>query len=292
MDQSSITSYNSSIKAPSTTPIRKRLPSLSLGPASLPAHVAVLDLMRSLCTTVRDDPLSVNFWVLTVCTVPFNAFPLTLHKDHNEGSTVQFNTLHKVALRSGNSERFFSATRVVYEFVQDESFICFQEDIRHKHLVDVFDFHQILSNRSGHSTYGEAIHGHVKIWRDREPPFHHSISFFGNNLRRDLEFPLLRFSSQTIPKRPEKRVKLSFTLPRRSNEKKSSFRGFMRRSSKSEASTPVADQISDISEAPNEMILLMNELKFLELRFDTLEGKPDHLSFETTFQDFLLQSLT
>lgn len=187
---------------------------------------------------------------------------------------VQFNNLHKVALRSGNSERFFSATRVVYEFVQDEPFIDFQEDIRHKTLVEVFDFHQILSSRNGQSTYGEAIHGHVKIWKDREPPFQHAVSFFGNHARRDLEFPLLRFNSQPILKRPEKRVKLSFILPKKTSQNKGSFRGFFRRTPSSlEASTPIANQPPDIAELPSELAALMNDLKFLEFRFDTHEGK-------------------
>lgn len=210
---------------------------------------------------------------LILATVPHNAFPLTLHKDHNEGSIVQFSTLHKVALRSESSERFFSSTRVVYEFVQDEPFICFQEDIRHKHLVDVFNFHLILSNRSGSSTYGEAIHGHVKFWRDRDPPFHHSISFFGNHAGKDLEFPILRFNAQTAPRRLEKRVRLSFALPAKGSQNKSSFRGLFRRSQSSEASTPVIDNLSTVSRPPPQLAALMSDLKYLDLRFDSVEGK-------------------
>lgn len=301
LHQSSITSYDSSIKAPSTTPAHKKLPSLSLGPAFLPDHVAVLRLFTNEGTQLpRNTQLST--WrksshadgsVITssiqgsedefVHYLPFNAYPLTLHRDHNEGLVVQFNNLHKVALRSGNSERFFSATRVVYEFVQDEPFIDFQEDIRHKTLVEVFDFHQILSSRNGQSTYGEAIHGHVKIWKDREPPFQHSVSFFGNHARRDLEFPLLRFNSQPILKRPEKRVKLSFILPKKTSQNKGSFRGFFRRTPSSlEASTPIADQPPDIAELPSELAALMNDLKFLEFRFDTHE---DFERFTKSFQE-------
>ncbi|EKG19615.1 hypothetical protein MPH_03479 [Macrophomina phaseolina MS6] len=301
LHQSSITSYNSSIKAPSIAPSRKRLPSLSLGPASLPAHVAVLRFFTTEGSQLPKNTQllgwqksshaegSVIVWSIQgsqdefVHYLPCNAFPLTLHRDHNEGSVVQFNNLHKVALRSGSSERFFSATRVVYEFVQDERFIDFQEDIRNKHLVEFFDFHQILSSRNGQSTYGEAIHGHVKIWKDREPPFHHSVSFFGNHARRDLEFPLLRFNSLTVPKKSEKRVKLSFSLPKKTSQNKGSFRGFFRRTSQSgEASTPVPDQISDISEPPSELAALMNEMKFLEFRFDTHE---DFERFVRTFHE-------
>ncbi|KAL0260839.1 hypothetical protein SLS55_004531 [Diplodia seriata] len=214
--------------------------------------------------------------------VPHNAFPLTLHKDHGEGSVVQFSTLHKVALRSENSERFFSSTRVVYEFVQNEPFMCFQEDIRHKHLVDVFNFHLILSNRSGSSTYGEAIHGHVKFWRDRDPPFHHSISFFGNHAGRDLEFPVLRFNAQTVPRRLEKRVKLSFAFPPKGGQSKGSFRGFFRRSQTSEASTPVLDHLPNVLQPTPQQAALMIDMKYLDLRFDTVE---DFDRFIKSFQE-------
>ncbi|KAL1622783.1 hypothetical protein SLS54_004803 [Diplodia seriata] len=301
LQQSSMTSFTSSRRAPrEPSPIHKKLPSLSLGPASLPAHVAALRLYTKENSSLpRDIQLlswrksthpdgSVITWAIQgsdqefVHYLPHNAFPLTLHKDHGEGSVVQFSTLHKVALRSENSERFFSSTRVVYEFVQNEPFMCFQEDIRHKHLVDVFNFHLILSNRSGSSTYGEAIHGHVKFWRDRDPPFHHSISFFGNHAGRDLEFPVLRFNAQTVPRRLEKRVKLSFAFPPKGGQSKGSFRGFFRRSQTSEASTPVLDHLPNVLQPTPQQAALMIDMKYLDLRFDTVE---DFDRFIKSFQE-------
>jgi hypothetical protein len=83
---------------------------------------------------------------------------------------------------------------VEYIFVSSDAQNEFQGDVRGKTLIRTWDFSVLWSSRISRQNGGEAVLQDLKIWKDRQPPYYHTFSFFTTTREmRHLEFPLLSF---------------------------------------------------------------------------------------------------
>jgi hypothetical protein len=127
--------------------------------------------------------------------VPLNSFPSTLHSSYRDQLRIFFHEEHNLVLKTegGNHHlRVFAE----YTFLSADDWKRFQGDVCNKDLVGTFDFNTILlsSKRIPQGGGSDAVLRDLKIWKDRHPPYHHSISFFANTTKeRHVEFPILWF---------------------------------------------------------------------------------------------------
>jgi hypothetical protein len=110
--------------------------------------------------------------------------------------------------KDGKEKMNSDVENATYTFVQLSDLNRFQEGLRDKDLIGVYDFDKIRSHRS--SSYGEAGNQDLKLWLSRDDDDTFSISFFANHIREHLEFPLHWFSADLESSREKQTVQLNF----------------------------------------------------------------------------------
>lgn len=247
-------------------------------------------------------------------------FPETLNSEHGNSLHVKFSEAHELIWRGEDGVPHNHDLLAEYIFVSPTDRKVFQGDIRGKVLVDTWDFGVLWSNRISRQNSGEAILQDLKIWQDRQSPYHHTLSFFASTREmRHLEFPLLFFQCdvQRDPNQP-KFARINFSRRRDSSSNPQKAR---RRSTLSRASSALFQSKSPQKGIANNMIYMdmttdrsiadgtssqkkrasvssdtsdhlrhddiPHDLGFLAIRFNTKEGKPHtqstHPSYETTY---------
>ena len=150
--------------------------------------------------------------MLTDYQVPTDIIPYTKHssfKPTEKEYTLTFQGSHRIKWTKDGKVRLDTSLQdATYNFVQYADFKRFQEELRDKHLLGIFDFDRIKTHRS--SNYGEAGNQDMKLWCSMDVDQTHTISFYANHVKEHLEFPLHWFS-QSVNATPQKRtMQLSF----------------------------------------------------------------------------------
>jgi hypothetical protein len=140
------------------------------------------------------------------------AIPWTKNKSVRRPETfheISFHENYRLVWQKNGTTIWNGRIPIKYHFIDKENSKRFQEDVRNKELLDVFNTSRIKSRRSG--SWGEGGNQCLQIWCSRDEVQRYTISFWANHTTaEDLEFNVALFEADIHADAATRSVQLKF----------------------------------------------------------------------------------
>jgi hypothetical protein len=194
-----------------------------LGDPAIPIQVADIEMKKSRLLKLQSWQFQFNApmgrflnWTGTKSVnilthyFPQETIPYTTHSSLNARDHMFEVTFHGTSrikwMKEGRTLLDENRENIKYRFYQISDYKQFQEDLRDKYLINTFEFDSLKTNERG---WGFVSNQDLKLWCNRDDQTH-SLSFFADNIREHLEFPLSWFHPEISTISSRRLVQLTF----------------------------------------------------------------------------------